>query len=163
MAAAGYLSLEENNPELNVNRDRQNMGIGLRVFLIDDNDSLQRLSIARYDRLFLEGSGERLPQYAGKRMRCALVVLDVLGRKPLVIRAIDCSILAFDADGCLDSEEFQRQMRLGMESMPPILEKRPSGQVIDAGHQFAKKRYHQEFKWKPSPKIKESIFRAIFK
>lgn len=164
MAGAGYFFIFIKGKQLRAERkqDKHNMGIGLRVFFVNDDDSVQLLSTARYNRLFREDSGECLPQYAGKRVRCALVVLDVVGRKPLTIRAIDCSIVSFDANGCIDSEDFQKQMRLGMESMLPILEKRPSDNVIDAGHQFAKKRYHQEFKWKPSPRIKEAIFRAIF-
>lgn len=37
------------------------MGIGFRVFLIDDSDSLQRLSMARYERLLDGEPGEQLP------------------------------------------------------------------------------------------------------
>lgn len=56
------------------------MGIGIRVFLIDDNDSLQRLPLARLERLLHFDRRESLHLYAGKRVRCAMVVVEVEGR-----------------------------------------------------------------------------------
>ena len=56
------------------------IGTGLRVFLVDDNDTLQRLSMARLERLLRFDAGEHLLQYAGKRIRCAMVILQVEGR-----------------------------------------------------------------------------------
>jgi len=49
------------------------VGIGVRTFLIDNDDSLQRFSMARLDKLLRSGFRETLPQYAGKRIRCAMV------------------------------------------------------------------------------------------
>jgi hypothetical protein len=53
------------------------MGIGIRVFLIDDNDTLHRISMARLDRLLHFDRRESLHLYAGKRVRCAMVVVEV--------------------------------------------------------------------------------------
>ena len=44
------------------------MGTGIRVFLVDEHDSLQRLSLARLERLLHFDRGESLPQYSGKRI-----------------------------------------------------------------------------------------------
>ena len=52
------------------------MGIGSRIFLFTDDNSLERFSLRRYERLLRHDPTERLPQYAGKRLRHALVVLD---------------------------------------------------------------------------------------
>ena len=49
------------------------MGIGIRVFLVDDNDSLQRIPLAQLERLLRFDRGESLPEYARKRIRCAVV------------------------------------------------------------------------------------------
>lgn len=53
------------------------MGIGLRIFLVNDDDSLERLAVARYERLLRRDPEECLPQYAGKRVRYALVAYEV--------------------------------------------------------------------------------------
>ena len=47
------------------------MGIGIRVFLVDDDDSIKRLPLTRYERLARRDPKERLPQHAGKRVRFA--------------------------------------------------------------------------------------------
>jgi len=72
------------------------------------------------------------------------------------------SILTFDADGKLDSDAFEEEARLAMETLPPIMITPRSSQVIDALHHFAKRRYHNEFKWKPTPEIENRIYDAIF-
>ena len=65
------------------------MGIRCRVFLVDDKDSLQRIPMTRLDRLLHFDRAERLQQYAGKRVRCAMVFSEVAGRRILSIRNID--------------------------------------------------------------------------
>ena len=138
------------------------MGIGFRVFLVDSDDSLQRLSMAHYERLLQRKPRERLPQYAGKRVRCAMVMLEVAGRKPLAINRIDYSMLSFDAEGRIDVTEREKEARLAVEAMPPFIEEQRHGQVIDARSHFAKKRYKHEFKWIPSREIEAAIVAAVF-
>ncbi len=139
------------------------MGNGLRIFLIHDNNSLCRLSLARFERLLRRETKESLPQYAGKRIRYAIAILSLSGRKPLAINRIDYSILSFDAEGRIDISERERQTRLAIESMPPLLEQKDHlRQVIDARRHFAKKRYEHDFKWTPSPAIEAAIAAAIF-
>ncbi len=138
------------------------MGTGIRVFLVAEDDSLQRLPMARYRRLRRREPGERLPQYAGKRVRCAMVVLEVAGRKPLAIDRVDHYMLSFDAEGRIDTTELEKQARLAVELLPPFAEQQPSGQVINARRHFAKRRYQHEFKWTPTPEIQAAIVAAIF-
>ncbi len=139
------------------------MGIGIRVFLIDDNDSLQRISMARLNRLLHFDRREGLQQYAGKRVRCAMVVLEVAGRQVLAIGNIDYFLLQFNDQGRIDKKEWEKGMRLGMELLPPLRDEQYPHQVIDAQHRFAKRRYEHEFKWKPSRKVEEAIVAAAFR
>jgi len=81
------------------------MGIGCRVFLVDDNDSLQRISTERLNRLLYFHRKESLPQYAGKRVRCAMVFVEVAGRQVLSIRNADYFLLTFDDKGRIDKKE----------------------------------------------------------
>ena len=139
------------------------MGTGFRIFLVDDDDSLHRLAMARYQRLRRREPGERLPQYAGKRVRCAMVVLEVAGRKPIRMIHIDYSMLTFDEEGRVDPAELEKEARLAVEVLPPyIIDEEQSGRVIDARTHFAKKRYADEFKWTPTPEIQAAIVSEIF-
>ena len=81
------------------------MGIGLRVFLVNDDDSLERLAVARYDRLLRRDPGECLRQYAGKRVRYALVAYEVENRKSLKILRMEYNYLFLDSEGRIDPAE----------------------------------------------------------
>jgi hypothetical protein len=138
------------------------MGTGVRVFLIDDNDSLQRISMARLDRLLQFKPGESFPAYADKRVRCAMVFLDVHVRKVLGIKYTDYFLIPFDTKGRIDKKEWERGIRLGMELVPSGLKEQHPNSIIDARHRFIKRRYDHEFKWKPNRKVEEAIVAAAF-
>ena len=141
------------------------MGIGLRIYFLDDTDSLQRLSVARYERLMNRVPAEAIPQYAGKRMRCAMVSLEVEGRKPKSIIRIDYMIIPFDTEGRLDSTELMEEMRLVTEfafSPLSILDEEDNRKIVNARDVFAKKRHTQEYTWVPEPEVEEAIVTAIF-
>jgi len=137
------------------------MGTSVRVFLIGDNDSLQRFPLSRLERLLRFHQAESLPQHAGKRIRCAMVFLQVAGRQVQAIRNIDYFLLHFDAKGRIDRKEWEKGIRLGMDLLPPLYKQYPQ-HVIDAQHRFAKQRYEHEFKWKPSRKVEDAMMAAIF-
>ncbi len=138
------------------------MGIACRVFFVDDHDSLQRIPVARLDRLLHFDRRESLQPYAGKNVRCAMAFLEVAGRQVLFVRNIDYFLLPFDDKGRIDKKEWEKAMRLGMDLLPSILNEEHPKKVINAQHRFAKRRYEHEFKWKPSRKVEEAIMAAIF-
>lgn len=120
------------------------MGMGFRIFFVDEYDSLERISLAQYERLCRKDSKDRLPQYAGKRVRCAMVVLDVEDRNPQSITWIDCYKIPFDAEGGVDLEEWEKRRQLvGYFLDLPVEEQGPK-KIIDARSLFAKKRYERE-------------------
>ena len=138
------------------------MGIGTRIFLVSDDDTLQPLSLARFERLRRQYPEERLPQYACKRVRYALVVLETENRRPVGIHLIQYFYLPFDSEGRLDAAEMEKAASLAVEIVPPLEKERQTGHVIDAHYRFAKKRYDEHYKWTPSPEIEAAIIRAIF-
>ena len=71
------------------------MGIACRVFFVDDNDSLQRIPMARLDRLLHFDRRETLQEYAGKCMGCAMVFLEVVGRQVLSKEKFDNHVIRF--------------------------------------------------------------------
>jgi hypothetical protein len=138
------------------------MGMACRVFLVDDNDSLQRISMAKLDRLLHFDRAESLPQYSGRRVRCAMVFVEVAGKRVLGIRNIDYFLLTFDEKGRIDRKEWEKGMRLGMELLSFIPDGEHPKQVVNAQHRFAKRRYEHEFKWKPSRKVENAIVDFVF-
>ncbi len=138
------------------------MGIGYRFYFVEDDDTIHRFAFSRFEKLIRSGSKERIPKYAEKRIRCAFMTLQLEDRKPHRVLRSEYPILTFDANGKLDSDKFEEEVRLAMQTMPPIVTTQRSGQVIDAQHHFAKRRYHNEFTWKPTPEIENRIYDAIF-
>ena len=138
------------------------MGLGTRIFIVKEDESLQRLSLKRYNRLIKGYPDEGLMQYAGKRIRYALIVLEMINRKPVEILMTEYSFLAFDSKGQLDASEREKAARLAMDTLEPIAPEQKSGKVIDVKHRFAKKRFDDRYLWKPTPEIETAIQRAIF-
>ncbi|OGP69196.1 MAG: hypothetical protein A2169_06000 [Deltaproteobacteria bacterium RBG_13_47_9] len=139
------------------------MGTGCRVFLIDDNDSLHRMPIARLERLLHSDRRESLPHFGGKRVRFARVFLETAGRQVLAITHSDYFMLSFDVKGRINKKEWERGMRLGLELLPPLINDQHPKQIVDSRHRFAKRRYEHEFKWKPTRKIEGAIVADIFR
>lgn len=141
---------------------RGTMGIGLRIFLVNEDDSLKRLSLARYERLFRGDREERLREYAGMRVRFAMVVLELADRKPVEIIKIEYSFFHFDSQGRINQAEQKREARLAMEMLAPLTKDQKGSDVIDARHRFARKQYDNIYRWRPSREIEDAIVGAIF-
>jgi len=138
------------------------MGMGFRIFFVGEDGSLQRISLARYERLYRKDSKECLPRYADKRVRCAMVVLDVEDRKPQSIARIDCSLVPFDSEGRVDLKEWEKRSQLVGYFLDLPIEEQSQDKIIDAQSLFAKKRYEREAKWSLTPEIEQAIEAAIF-
>ena len=147
------LNLESNN----LAPIREKMGTSLRIFLVNDDGSLKRFPLARFERLFQGHPEERLLQYAGKRVRYALVIADLVNRKPVEILDIQYSILTFDSEGKIDAAELEKEIRLGMDMVPFGTTAPTSRKVVDAEHHFLKKRYENRYLWRPTPEIEEAV------
>ncbi len=93
------------------------MGIGCRVFLIGDNDSLQRIPRLRLARLLRFDRRETLQEFGGKRVRCAMVFLEVAGRQVLSINNVDYFLLPFDDKGRIDKKEWEK----GLSKLPRFM------------------------------------------
>ena len=138
------------------------MGLGLRLYIVNDDGSLVRIPWARYERVLKRDPKERFPQYAGQRVRCVEVVLELENRKPIAIRRIDYFLLPFDARGRVDAAEQKREMKLALNllSLPDFPDE--PRKVINASHRFAKRRLEHLFKWMPGKTIESAILEAIF-
>jgi hypothetical protein len=138
------------------------MGIGIRIYIVEDDDFLKRIPLTRYERMRRGIPGEAMLQYAGKRMRYILAVIEMANRQPVEIVRLTFSYLTFDSKGQLDRSEFETKARLVIDSLPPTEAAQPKKKVVDAEHKFAKKRYRDQFLWSPTPEIEAAIITAIF-
>ena len=136
------------------------MGEAFRVFLVGDDDSLRRLSLRLYERMLKEDPKESIPEFAGKRLRYALVFLELFDRKPVEVIQIQYSYLSFDAEGKIDQSEFEKQARLSMEVVDSSNSKPQTGKIIFAGHRFAEKRIRDHYHWTPDPALEAAIVKA---
>jgi len=137
------------------------MGLGLRIFLVKDDDTLERISQTRYKRLLRREPHEGIPELAGKCVRGAVVVVNLAERKPVSIDRIQYSQLYFDSKGLIDIEKKEAQVRLALEIIPALTLEQENGKVIDARHHFAKKRYNNAYRWKPTREIEAAIIGAV--
>jgi hypothetical protein len=53
------------------------MGLGTRIFIVNEDDTLKRMPMKRYHRLFRRDPKEQFLEYAGSRIRYVLVVLEL--------------------------------------------------------------------------------------
>ena len=75
------------------------MGLSIRVFIVEDDDTINRLPLARYERLLNRDPDERLSRYAGQRIRYALIVVNLVNRKPIEVVKDEYAYLDFDKEG----------------------------------------------------------------
>ena len=87
---------------------------------------------------------------------------EVEKRIPVVILKIEYNYLSLDSEGRIDACEQEKARRMAVDLFPPVLSEKQPGQVIDAQHRFAKKRYDNEYRWTPSPELEAAIVRTIF-
>ena len=138
------------------------MGTGIRIFFVRDDGLLKRFPVARFERLMNHDPKECLPEYAGKRVRYALISLDLENRKPVEILGIGYHILTFDHEGKIDDTELQRELRLWVDQMPNGETRRKNPKVVDAEHRFLQKQYSHRYNWEPTPETEAAILKQIF-
>ncbi|HRE72632.1 hypothetical protein [Accumulibacter sp.] len=124
------------------------MSIGVRVMFVD-GDRIIRVPLRRFDRLFDRDFNEAMPEYAGQRVRCAMVYVELADRKPVEVVRIDYMVLPLDPEGRVDADLQSRKLMLAGEmfgfGMTGTAER-----VVDFGPYLAEKQYRAEYKWKPT-------------
>ena len=118
------------------------MGLGMRIFIVKGDGSLERLAFGRYNRLLQRHPGERLFQYAGERVRCAVIVVGSINRRPVEILRCQYPYLAIDSNGMLEKGG-EGEVKLAMDMLEPVIIEKAK-QVVNARHKFARKRYARE-------------------
>ena len=141
------------------------MGIAFRFFIIGENDELMRISYARYKRLSAGKPRDRMPEFAGRRIRWAQIAVEMEDRKPLRVVWTFFGYLPFDQRGGLDEEQIRKSAALSLETLigpmtakirPKFFKEEP-GNVLHSAWRFAARRRDHEERWKPSLELNARI------
>ena len=138
------------------------MGISLRIFFVNDADSIQRFPLTKYERLIDRDPKERLLQYANKRVRYILIAVDLVNREPVEILRAQFSYLSFDSDGLFDRAKLKEAVKLYIDILPPAPIIRYPWDKVEPKPGLPKKRHNENDKWTPTPEIETAIINAVF-
>ena len=138
------------------------MGLSIRFFIVEDDDTIKRLPLARYERLLNRDPDERLSRYAGQRVRYALIVVNLVNRKPIEVVKDEYAYLDFDKEGRLKEPELKNEEISAFDMLDFSFLEQKDKRVIDARHKFARKRYFDKHSWDPTDEIVTAIAEAIF-
>jgi hypothetical protein len=138
------------------------MGFSQRIFFVNEDDSLLRLPLTRYERLLQRDPEERFPQYAGKRIRYILAVVDLLNRRPVEILRVKYSHLYFDSDGLIEPDKRSKEIRRYFDIFPsePII--RYPWDPVRPKRTLPEKSYRGEYNWTPTAEIENAILKSVF-
>jgi len=134
------------------------MGISCRMFLLDQDDGLYRLSSAKFNQMLRDPTSCRLTRFAGARVRMTNVALELLDRQPIRVVWNTFGFLAFDDEGYFDSGTFDRHQRARAELAWAPLAAEPKGAaiIVDATTRFVA----QGGRWKPTRTLQRLIDEA---
>lgn len=120
----------------------------LRVLLLDSRGRPKRYPVSRYGRLLETDSQERIPECAGGCARFVEAVVETVNRKPLRVIHVGFHQFRIGSDGLPDRRSLEDQLRLGIESLG---EQRMDGNLLCNEGLWAKKAFHDRYKWRPTP------------
>lgn len=135
------------------------MGFGQRVFFIEDGDRVVRVPSARFTRIY-DGI-EPLPAYAGQRVRCADIMVQLEDRRLTGWYREWYYLLPFDDTGRVDRDEVLRGAALALDAHPLLPcereERDARSNVVDSRSRFAQARLKAEVRWQPGHRLRQQI------
>ena len=134
------------------------MGISVRRLFVTNDGVLYRMSNAKLERMMQHPEGELVPRFAGQRVRSALLMVELVNRKPYRVLRETFSIFQFDGEGRLDVGIYDKQqIALVNIMLDPIFGKtEPRMNVHDATDKFVAK----GGSWSPDFLLKARIQKA---
>ena len=122
--------------------------MGTRYFLFEDDGTMLHLP-----QRVLEGlihDADRLPQYAGRKIRSLALTLELHNKKPIRVTNQSASIWHFDSEGSLQQSLVNNAFALMNLSERERREPAQTGPVVDISTKLDRKRFEQENRWEPT-------------
>jgi hypothetical protein len=105
---------------------------------------------------------DAMPQYAGKKLKLAQVVVQLANSRPAQIARICGTYLDFDQAGKAD-KSFEEASREALELIDAErFEPNRSAKVVSLAPKLRQRRYEREHRWIPSKQDIELISQALF-
>jgi hypothetical protein len=124
------------------------MAASLKVLFVD-GDQVRPVPFLQFDQLRAGDPSVRFPSLAGKRVRCALAVVESQRGRRGAVEHIDYVLLPFGSDGRLDMREMRRAKWLAVNELSGTL-----GSVFDPGAgmtpYIVATRHSHDFRWVPT-------------
>ena len=102
-----------------------------------------------------------MPEYAGQRVRCADVMVELEDRRLTGWYREWYYLLPFDSAGKVDRDESMRGAVLAMEANPLFLESvgdaEERSNVVSARGRFARAQLAHQFRWEPGHRLRQQI------
>jgi hypothetical protein len=140
--------------------------MGVRAFIVEDDDSVRTLPIGLFNRLWRRDRDASIPDLAGRRVRCVLVFTSVEQRQTTGVRFFEYHFLNFDQTGRLDEATQAEEMRAAVQMVDfhlgSITQSSNPTSVRHAAHVFARRAYDYQYKWKPTQAILQRIGEMLF-
>jgi len=133
---------------------------GLQVLFVEDDDTIRRCPMSRFDKLNQDDPAESFPEYACKRMRFALVLVVIEGERVASVFDAQYCLMQFDSDGRRDSAFIQELIQL-LDETSKWPEPDREDKIINGRSLFAEERWKHEFSWEPSPEMEQRIFQTV--
>ena len=124
------------------------MGVSLKVFFVDGGD-VTPVALSDFDHLRSGDSDVSFPEHAGKRVRCALAVVESQDRRPVAVTHVDYVLLPFGPDGRLKMREVQRAKWLAVNEVS-VTFGAVSESALEMSPYIVPGRYRREFVWAPT-------------
>jgi hypothetical protein len=129
------------------------MAVGARFFVITSDDTFERWSQARFNRVW--DRDEAVPAFAGRRLRYALVFVDTDAGRAVGVQAVQWGVLTMDASG---KHELASALSAAAGVMGASSSSYPTP-IVDARRKF----YERRARWKPTAKVRAAILDAALR
>jgi hypothetical protein len=134
------------------------MALAMRLFILDADDHIFRIAVARYNRMRSDPTSCMLPQFAAQRIRVATITVELRERQPLRVAHVTYEILPFAANGMLDRGVLRVHEEAHLRTVLPFQAVAPSG--ILSAEDSRDRILADAARWMPSPKLEIELQRA---
>jgi hypothetical protein len=124
------------------------VGVNLKVFFVDAGQ-VTPVPLSDFERLRSGDPAVSFPQHSGKRVRCALAVVESQDRRPVAVAHVDYVFLPFGPDGRLKMRELRRAKWLAVNEVS-VTFGAVSEPALEMSPYITRGRYRQEFVWVPT-------------
>lgn len=138
--------------------------MALWLFLVHEDSSVDRIALSRFQRLVSQNDpNERWPEYAGKRLRYALLSVEQETDADEPARVVHASFgfITLDAEGRQCKASAEKAMRDAMDLMGGMMSSKKEQPNVIGERAFRQRRYKVEHTWRPSDEVARRIRDAL--